>query len=239
MSLLLAKCDRSFPLVHCELVEATILPGERETSAGCVAQLREISPGSAKLLVQGPPALSTHCRIRLVSSTLKQPLVMPAQLDWVRPNPAGDWLVECEFRPRISEVMFAELLASGLLERRSSVRYQTRIPVCVQWLPGQTRVSGIVRDLSEGGLCLCLVTKEAPPETRDVRVTAMTTQGEVSLGLKIRWSLQVDGDYLIGCQFLHGDDFAALRKLQPTAREHFDEYSRAGKPASDRRSTDR
>ncbi|MEX0676963.1 MAG: PilZ domain-containing protein [Pirellulales bacterium] len=232
MSTMLAKCDRPYPLVHSELVETTILSGAGGSADGCVAQLREISSTSVKLLVQGPPELSTGCRVRLVSSKLKAPLEFPAQIDWVRPNPAGDWLVECEFRPRMSEAAFAELLASGLLERRAAVRYQTRIPVQVQWLPGESRVSGIVRDLSEGGLCLCLVTREAPPETRDVCVIVTTSRGEVPLSLKIRWSLEVGRDYLIGCQFISSEDFEILRKLQP-AREYLYEHSRAGKPASD------
>lgn len=233
MSTLLTKSDRSYPLVYSELVETTIVAGDGSWAEGCAVQLREISPSSAKLVVQGPPELSTSCRIRLASSKLKQVLEIPAQIDWVRPNPAGDWLVECEFRPRLNEATFAELLASGLLERRAAVRYQTRIPVQVQWRPGATHVSGIVRDLSEGGLCLCLVTREAPPDTRDVCVIVAASQGEVSLPLKIRWLLQVGRDYLIGCQFIRGEDFETLRKLQP-AREYLHEHSRAGKPASNR-----
>ena len=234
MSTLLTKCDRSYPLVHPELVEATIVPSDGESTVGCVAQLCEISPSSAKLVVQGPPELSMHCCVRLVSSKLEEALEISAQIDWVRPNPAGEWLVECEFQPRMSEAAFARLLASGLLERRAAVRYQTRIPVQVQWLPGNARVSGIVRNLSEGGLCLCLVTREAPPDTRDVCLIATTALEEVPLPLKIRWSLQVGPEYLIGCQFVHGKDFETLRKLQPV-REYLHEHSRAGKPARDRR----
>jgi hypothetical protein len=234
MPTLLPKCDRSYPLVHSELVEAMILAGDCGSTDGCVAELREISPGSAKLLVKGPPELSTSCRIRITSSKLKRPLEMPAQLDWLRPNPAGDWLVECEFQPRLSAALFADILTSGLLERRSAVRLQTRIGVQVEWLPGTPRISGIVRDLSEGGLCLCLVTKEAPPDTRDVSVIANASLGEMALKLKIRWSLQIGPDFLIGCQFVRSDDFDILRRLQPTAREHLHEHSRAGKPAGER-----
>jgi hypothetical protein len=226
----LTRCDRSYPLVHPELVEAVILPCNGPT--GCRAELREISPASAKLLLAGPPELASRCRIRLTSSKLKGVLELPGQFDWARPNPAGDWLVECEFQPRLDEELFGELLNSGLLERRSAVRIQTRIPVDVQWRPGGPRVRGIVRDLSAGGLCLCLVTKEAPPETRDVCVIAATPQGEVLLKVRVRWSLVVGSDHMIGCQFVHASDFALLRKLQPSGgqKEHLHEHSRAGKP---------
>lgn len=230
----LTRCDRAYPLVHPELVAAMLQPLDGEADEGCDAQLREISPASAKLLLPGPPSLAGRCRVRLESSKLKRVFEIPGEIDWARPNPAGDWLVECEFHPRLSESVFAELLASGLLERRAAVRYPTRIPVQVQWLPGQPRVSGIVRDLSQGGLCLCLVTKEAPPETRDVCVVAGTPQGEVLLKLKMRWTLCVGANHLIGCQFVHSSDFALLRKLQPAAREYLHEHSRAGKPKGDR-----
>jgi hypothetical protein len=233
MSTLFAKCDRSYPLVHPELVEATILPGEGDPAQGCPAELREISPASAKLLIQGPPELASRCRVRLASSKLVRTFEIPGEIDWVRPNPAGDWLVECEFRPRMTDELFDELLTSGLLERRAAVRFPTRIPVQVQWLPGKPRVAGIVRDLSEGGLCLCLVTREAPPETRDVCVAAPTPQGEVLLELRLRWTLRVGANHLIGCQFVHASDFALLRKLQPP-KEHLHEHSRAGRPARDR-----
>lgn len=216
MSTLMANCDRAYPLVHAEMIETTIVDRDGESTADCPAQLCEISPSSAKLVVQGPPELSARCRVRLVSSKLAEALEFPARIDWVRPNSAGDWLVECEFQPRLAEEDFGLLLASGLLERRASVRYQTRIPVDVQWLPGAARISGTVRDLSEGGLCLCLVTREPPPETREMRVFASTPQGEAPLALKIRWSLQVGPDYLIGCQFVHGRDFETLRKQQPS-----------------------
>ncbi len=233
MSTLLAKCDRSYPLVRGELVEALILPDSGDSTACCAAQLQEISVGSAKLVLQGPPELSTRCRLRLSSPKLKQPLELAAQIDWVRPNSAGDWLVECEFQPRLSDAAFAQLLTSGLLERRSAVRYQTRIPIDIQWLPGERRVPGLVRDLSEGGLCLCLVTKEAPPETRDLRVIVATSGGETALELKIRWSLAVGPDFLIGCQFIRSEDFEVLRKLQP-AREYLYEHSRGGRPTNGR-----
>jgi hypothetical protein len=234
MSTLLTSCDRSYPLVHPELVEARILPLDAAASDGCPAELREISPGSAKLLIQGPPELASRCRLRLVSSKLARAFEIPSEIEWARPDPAGDWLVECEFHPRLADATFNELLASGLLERRAAVRIPTRIPVQVQWLPGKPRVGGIVRDLSEGGLCLCLVTKEAPPETRDVCVVASTPQGEVLLDLRMRWTLCVGANHLMGCQFVHASDFALLRKLQPTAKEHFHEHSRAGKPACQR-----
>lgn len=235
MSQLLAKCDQSYPLVHPELVEAVIVPAQDWSADGCTAQLREISPNSAKFLVQGPPELSTLCRVRLVSSKLTRVLEIPALLDWVRPNPAGDWLVECEFHPPLSAELFAELLNSGLLERRSSARIQTRIPVQVQWLPGKGRVAGIVRDLSQGGLCLCLVTQQAPPQTRDVSVIVKTARGELALALKVRWSLDVGPDYLIGCQFIHSGDFSVLRKLQPLPHDQRQGHSRDGRSGDDRK----
>src|SRR5262245_4496962 len=90
----LTRCDRSYPLVHPELVDVRILPLHATASEGCPAELREISAASAKLLVQGPPELVSRCRVRLESSKLSGAMEIPGEIDWVRPNPAGDWLIE-------------------------------------------------------------------------------------------------------------------------------------------------
>jgi hypothetical protein len=232
MSTAYTRCDRSFPLVHPELVDAAIVPIGEEAAERCPAELREISPSSAKLLVDGPPKLPCRCSVSLNSSKLAQSLNVPAEIDWVRPNPAGDWLVECAFERRMSEAAFGELLASGLLERRSSVRYQTRINVGVQWGPAQPRFEGIVRDLSEGGLCL--MTACPPQNTRDVYVILDTPQGEVPIRLKIRWTLCIGPNHLIGCQFVDDGDFGLLRRLPPATRGGLHEYSPATRPPADR-----
>jgi hypothetical protein len=233
MSPLQTKCDRSYPLVHPELVETAILPyAGGQIDAGLPAELREISPASAKLLVAGPPELPSRCRVRMISSKLMRTLEIPAEIGWARPNPAGDWLVECEFLSRLGENQFAELASSGLLERRSAVRFQTRIAVGVEWILGDTRFTGIVRDLSEGGLCL--MTSHPPLQSRSVHVIVPTPQGDAILQLKVRWSLCVGQNHLIGCQFIRGEDFHLLRRLQPTSQQQFNEHSRAGRPLNER-----
>jgi hypothetical protein len=233
MSTITTRCDRFFPLVHSELVESRLLTDEGSPPhAGLHAELREISPSSAKLLVAGPPQLPSRCRLRLLSSKLTRTLEIPAEIGWARPNPAGDWLVECEFLTRMSDKLFAELASSGLLERRSAVRFQTRINVGVEWAREQGRLSGIVRDLSEGGLCL--MTSQPPVQSRDVDVIARVSQEEVRIRLKTRWSLSVGENHLIGCQFTSGRDFHLLRTLQPATNEQFNEYSRGGKPLHER-----
>lgn len=228
MALMQTTCDRSFPIVHPEMVDAMVFPEPASSDAEPFAvELREISPASAKLLMSGPPQLPSRCRLRLNSSKLSRTLELAAEIGWARPNLAGDWLVECEFLARISEARFNDVLASGLLERRSAVRYQTRIPVGVEWTAGQNRLKGLVRDLSEGGLCLMT---SMPPEGRVVHVIATTPQGEAVLTLKVRWSLGVGENHLVGCQFIRGEDFYLLRNLQPVAQPLYNEHSRAARP---------
>jgi hypothetical protein len=230
MALIQITCDRSYPVVHPEMVDAIVHPEPPSCEAEPFAvELREISPASAKLLMAGPPQLPSRCRLRLNSSKLVRALELPAEIGWARPNLAGDWLVECEFAARIGEPRFDELLGSGLLERRSAVRYQTRIPVAVEWTLGENRVAGLVRDLSEGGLCLMT---SLPPEGRVVYVLATTQHGEAVLQLKVRWSLSVGENHLIGCQFIRGEDFYLLRNLQPAVQPLYNEYSRAARPSN-------
>ncbi len=229
MALMQTTCDRSYPLVHPELVDAMVFPEPTSSEAEPFAvELREISPASAKLLMAGPPQLPSRCRLRLNSSKLARPLELNAEIGWARPNLAGDWLVECEFLARMSESRFDAVLASGLLERRSAVRYQTRIPVHVEWTLGENRLSGLVRDLSEGGLCLMT---SMSPAGRVVYVIATAPNGEAALKLKVRWSLGVGEKHLVGCQFIRGEDFYLLRNLQPTAQPAYSEYSRATRPS--------
>lgn len=228
MALMQTTCDRSYPLVHPELIDAMVYPEPASSDEPPFSvELREISQASAKLLMAGPPQLPSRCRLRLNSSKLGRPLELPAEIGWARPNLAGDWLVECEFLNRISDARFGEVLDSGLLERRSAVRYQTRIPVHVEWTLGVNRLTGLVRDLSEGGLCLMT---SLPPEGRVVHVIAPTQQGEAVLKLKVRWSLGVGNNHLVGCQFIRGEDFYLLRNLQPTSQPLFNEHSRATRP---------
>lgn len=223
------RCERSYPLVHPELVAASLVT-RQERESSCVAEMREISASSAKLLVQGPPELPWACSLRLVSSKLPRTLEIPSEIGWARPNPAGDWLVECEFEQRMSEKEFAQVVNSGILERRSSVRVQTRIPVQVVWPEDDDRKLGIVRDLSEGGLCL--MTCRPPRSSREVFVIAHTPQGEAHLPLKIRWSLSLGRNQLIGCQFTRGEDFYLLRKLQPAANtSRLHEHGRNNRPS--------
>jgi len=225
MSIAATKCDRSYPLVHCELVETTILPCDAEAQAAAFpAELREISASSAKLLVAGPPELPCRCRLRLVTSKLPQTFEVAAEIGWARPNPAGDWLVECEFLRRIDDRQFNVLLSSGLLERRAAVRFQTRIPVGVRWNMSEAAMPAIVRDLSEGGLCLLV--QQPPRQSRQLWVVARAPQGEALVQLKVRWTLAVGPHHLIGCQFVRGEDFYMLRKLPAATEGGLSEFSR-------------
>ncbi len=237
MSIASTRCDRSYPLVHPELVDAMILsPSDGELPADCGAELREISAASAKLLVAGPPELPCRCRLRLVSSKLTRTLVIFGEIAWARLNPTGDWLIECEFDKRMSETRFAELVASGLLERRSAIRFQTRIPVDIRWSREAPRIPGMIRDLSEGGLCL--MTSQAPEQTRSIHTLVQTPNGEETLRLKVRWSLCVGPNYLIGCQFIHGQDFHLLRSLNLNLASNpsagLNEFARGGQPRDQR-----
>lgn len=68
-------------------------------------------------------------------------------------------------------------------------------------------------------------------------VIAATPQGEALLKLRVRWSLAVGSDHMIGCQFIQASDFALLRKMQPGVNEkdRLHEHSRGGKPTRDGR----
>jgi hypothetical protein len=156
--------------------------------------------------------------LTLDSPKLKERLVIPSELQWARPNPAGAWLLGCGFEPALTDEAFDGLLQSGLLERRSSVRRRTRIAVDAQWRAKGARVPALVCDLSEGGLCLTTV--QAPDNRHNVSIVGTLRGDEVRIPLHVRWSMHVGPNYFVGCEFVHSDDFAVVRKMQPAVDNH-------------------
>ena len=218
--------DRKRPcyaLVNVELVQAAILSIDPKSIDSIPAELREISQIGAKLLISGPPELRYECRISLASHRLKPTLLLPAEIHWARPNPAGDWLLGCKFKTPLDDRSFQRWVDSGVLNRRKSVRERSRIYVGVQLQTGRPRLPAIVSDFSEGGLCL--TTSEAPKNTREVYVFGSLHGDEVRIPLKVRWNLSVGPKQMIGCEFAQVSDYQILRRMhlateQQTLTEH-------------------
>jgi hypothetical protein len=226
--------DRRHPcyaLVNVELVQAGILPVDPHSIDSIPAELREISQVGAKLLISGPPELRYECRISLTSHRLKPALLLPAEIHWARPNPAGDWLLGCHFKAPLDDMLFQSWIDSGVLNRRKSVRERSRIYVGVQLQAGKPRLPAIVSDFSEGGLCL--ITSEAPKNTREVCVFGSLHGQEVRVPLKVRWNLSVGPKQMVGCEFAQGSDYQILRRMHlATQQQTLTEHS-AAHPAAD------
>lgn len=227
MANLTANQQRRYSVVNSQGVRAAILPRDAHISGRIDAQLRELSQITAILMVSGPPALRYQCRVEITSPKFQPTLMQAAEIHWARPNPAGDWLLGCRFDAAIDDALFREVVESGVVNRRSSVRERTRIPVQVQLQPSKTRVSATVSDFSEGGLCLTLSGTNSPESTRHVCVYGVVEGQEVRLSLKIRWSLSVGPNRLVGCQFTRAADYLILRKLHlATQNEMLDDVLR-------------
>jgi hypothetical protein len=221
----------SYELVNVELVQAAILPIDLQPLDAIVAELREISQTGAKLLISGPPQLRYECRISLANHRLKPALMLAAEIHWARPNPAGDWLLGCHFKTPLADELFQQWVDSGVLNRRKSVRERSRIYVGVQLQTGQPRLPAIVSDFSEGGLCL--ITSEAPKNTREVCVFGSLHGEEVCIPLKVRWNLSVGPKQMVGCEFARGFDYKILRRLhQATQQQTLTEHSPARRGAN-------
>ncbi len=190
---------RSYELVNVELVQAAILPFDSQPLDAIAAELREISQTGAKLLILGPPQLRYDCRISLATHRFKPALMLAAEIQWARPNPAGDWLLGCQFKTPLTDGIFQQWVDSGVLNRRKSVRERSRIYVGAQLQPGKPRLPAIVSDFSEGGLCL--ITSEAPKNTREVCVFGSLHGEEINISLKVRWTLSVGPKQMVGCEF--------------------------------------
>lgn len=205
--------ERYYTIIDPKELHAAILSQHAQRSERYPAELKAIAASGAVLLLASPPELQGDCRLSIASRKLPEPLDVTVRVDWLRPNPAGDWKLGCAFTPPLSETTFKTLLNSGLLERRSSAREPARIPVEIQLLPAKTRVPAIVRNFSEGGVC-CLTANCSPEKTRRVNMFAMVGDEEAQIPLKVRWYTQAGTEYFIGCQFVSSSDFALLRTLQ-------------------------
>jgi hypothetical protein len=220
-----------YALVNVELVQAAILPMDPHSVDSIPAELREISQVGAKLLIAGPPELRYECRISLASHRLKPALLLPAEIHWARPNPAGDWLLGCHFEAPLDDGLFQRWVDSGVLNRRKSVRERSRIYVGVQLQAGKPRLPAIVSDFSEGGLCL--ITSEAPKNTREVCVFGSLLGQEVCVPLKVRWNLSVGPRQMVGCEFAQSTDYHVLRRMHlATEQQTLTEHSPAQRTAN-------
>jgi hypothetical protein len=197
----------------------------QDTSKPLPADLVEISPISAMLLLSAPPAIKGECQISLTTEKLASPLMIPARVDWMRPNAAGVWQLGCAIEPALDPATFKKLITSGLLERRAAPREPVHIPVEVQLVADSPKIKAIVRNISEGGLC-CLATNCPPQQTRIVTMFVVDSGREIRMQLKVRWSMQAGGDHFLGCQFVRQSDFAVLRRIQgrqPDTNERTDQ----------------
>jgi hypothetical protein len=217
------RCAPQYALINPKLIEVTILPQSAQRSVRCFAELRDISRVSVTVLCTGQPELRPGCRISLASPKFDGVLVIPVEVLWVRPNPAGDWLLGCEIDPPLSSAYLKKLLGSGLLVRRSAPREPTRIPVQVQLQPEAPRLPALVRDISTGGLCLR--TTRTPETTRHICIFASTPEREVQIPLEVCWSMQAERECFVGCKFVRPEDYAELRKVRPTAQDRAHNWS--------------
>jgi hypothetical protein len=203
--------ERYYTIIEPSRVQATVSSKETKSAGLHPAKLEKISATGAILLLAAPPEFE-GCQVSIVSSKLREPLLISAQIHWVQPNPAGDWHLGCAFDPRLTDEVFMQLLQSGLLERRSTPREPVRIRIHLQLEPA-TRIPAIISDISRGGLC-CLTTTSAPKGTRQVYAFASIEGKEFKIPLKVRWSMHTCGQYFIGTEFVRQADSALLRRVQ-------------------------
>jgi hypothetical protein len=206
--------DRSFAVVNPAAIRVQVRPVGSSAEKIGAAQLKQISPVGAVLLLSEPPRLEGGCLIELESDKLAQPLLIHARVDWLRPDSAGSWHLCCTIEPQMAEGDFRRLLASGLLERRSAPREESRIQVEIQLAPGGPRLAALIRNISLSGVC-CLATNCPPEGTRHINIFATHSR----IPLKVHWWTQAGTEFFLGCEFVHKADFATLRRLQTEQNE--------------------
>lgn len=205
--------DRSFAVINPAAIRVQVRPTGSSAERIRTAQLKQISPIGAVLLLSEPPRLEGGCQIELESDKLAQPLLIQARVDWLRPDSAGVWHLCCTIEPQLPEEDFRRLLTSGLLERRAAPREESRIHVEIQLTPGGPRLAALIRNISLSGVC-CLATNCPPEGTRHINIFATRDGVDSRIPLKVHWWTQAGTEYFLGCEFVRKADFATLRRLQ-------------------------
>ena len=177
------------------------------------AVLVDLSPGGAKLLLGGPFPFEDDLIVSLESEELHLDLALSARICWLRQQGERQWVLGCSFDPQLPDSEIEHLFSYGLLERREAPRQSVRGQATACWQGDEETDETPVGllDLSEGGFSML-----SPASSEVGKRLRLSLDGAehklVDTSATVRWQLQVEGGWIIGCEFVHPQAFDALNK---------------------------
>ncbi len=187
-----------------------------ETSRGWV---EELSPGSAKVSVSPKIPFEEDVRLRIESDALDAPIVAGAKIVWALPDQESRWLLHCTIAPKISEEMFARLVAAGYIDRRQTLRTTISLRTAVQWEMQSKKSPAWLKDYTTGGFGM--VCSHQPAVGDRLRLFLSQPDGtDASVPAQVLWRSKRTSGFAAGCRFLNPGDIqyliSAIQKSEQT-----------------------
>jgi hypothetical protein len=175
------------------------------------AELLDLSPGGAKLSLAAPFQFQDDLIVSLESEELNLHLSLSARICWLRQQGPGNWILGCAFDPQLPDAEIEHLFSYGLLERREAPRQSVRGQATACWENAADETPLGLLDLSSGGFSM--LSPAGSEAGRRLRLSLESEEHEPFVAAAtMRWQLQVDGGWIIGCEFDNPQAFTAFKQ---------------------------
>ena len=176
------------------------------------ATLLNLSASGAKMVVPTTLQQDRTVRVKFVVEKLGLTFYMSARVCWVAAEGFESSIVGCQLKPNIPEGILSHLASGGRLNRRDQDRKATAINVGLTrggirlW----SREKACLRNYATGGVCLETQKTAKLGETLRIRFATDQVDG---VDVVVRWVMQQDERYLIGCEYQDAASFALLQAM--------------------------
>lgn len=172
------------------------------------ATVLNLSSNGAKLAV--PHALNRNetFRIRLVVDRLGLNFYLSAQVCWAAPEGTAASVIGCRFSPDLPELILQQLADGGRLDRRDRNRLASSAEMGIVRAGSKfwSRENGRLHNYAVGGVCIETDRTAALGERLTLRFSK-----QVEVPVVVRWVVEQDGRFLMGCEYENPQSFAELR----------------------------
>jgi hypothetical protein len=173
-------------------------------------RLIDLSENGAKLELPKPVAVDDSLRIKLAIDDLGVELYVMADVCWSEPVAEDTWQLGCKLQPAIPKKLFDCLADRGSLDRRSVPRLDETVELNGFWELEMQSVPVFLQNYSRGGF---RVLTQHPGKPGQRLHLSLGKNGKHIVVANVRWRMNLDAGYLVGCRLLNKRDFVRLQQL--------------------------
>lgn len=205
-----AVAERAQPRYEIEesfSVELVIEPDDhRAEPIRLAATVLNLSTRGAKLAVPMALERDRTVRIQLVVDRLGLSFYLSARVCWAAPAGTEASVVGCQLSPPIPDGILKHIAQGGRLNRRDQDRRPVEATVAISRQGARlwSREQGLLRNYAAGGVCLETGKSAALGEKFQIRLNG------TQLGIVVRWVIQQDDRYLLGCEYEDAASYSSL-----------------------------